>query len=74
MARCGLAPITGKRVRFKGGRQVVRARSGIAGGRSKFIGGVVAISALAVLVAIPAGPALAKRIVGTSGSDRIVGT
>jgi hypothetical protein len=34
----------------------------------------VAISALAVLVAIPAGPALAKRIVGTSGADRIVGT
>ena len=51
-----------------------RVRSGIVGGRAEFLGGVVAISALAVLVAIPAGPALAKRIVGTSGSDRIVGT
>jgi Ca2+-binding RTX toxin-like protein len=53
---------------------VDRARSGIVGGRAKFLGGVVAISALAVLVAIPAGPALAKRIVGPSGADRIAGT
>jgi hypothetical protein len=53
---------------------VDRVRSGIVGGRAKLLGGVVAISALAVLVAIPTGPALAKRIVGTSGADRIVGT
>jgi Ca2+-binding RTX toxin-like protein len=53
---------------------VDRARSGIVGGRTRFLGGLVAISALAVLVAIPAGPALAKRIVGTSGADKIAGT
>ena len=51
-----------------------RARSGVVGGRTRFLSGLVAISALAALVAIPAGPALAKRIVGTSGADRIVGT
>jgi Ca2+-binding RTX toxin-like protein len=53
---------------------VDRARSGVVGGRTKFLGGLVAISALAALVAIPAGPALAKRIAGTSGADTIVGT
>ena len=36
--------------------------------------GLMVISALAALVAIPAGPALAKRIAGTNGADRIVGT
>jgi Ca2+-binding RTX toxin-like protein len=50
------------------------AKSGVLGGRTRFLSGVLAISALAVLVAIPAGPALAKRIAGTSGADRIVGT
>ena len=34
----------------------------------------MAISALAAFVALPAGSALAKRIVGTSGPDKIVGT
>jgi Ca2+-binding RTX toxin-like protein len=34
----------------------------------------VTISALAAFVALPAGSALAKRIVGTSGPDKIVGT
>jgi Ca2+-binding RTX toxin-like protein len=53
---------------------VDRARSGVVGGRTRFLAGLVAISALAALVAIPAGPALAKRIVGTSGANRIVGT
>jgi Ca2+-binding RTX toxin-like protein len=53
---------------------VDRARSGIVGGRTRFLGGLVTISALAVLVAIPAGSALAKRMVGTNGADRIVGT
>ncbi len=51
-----------------------RPRSGILGGRTRFVSGLIAISALGAIVAIPAGPALAKRIVGTSGADRIVGT
>jgi Ca2+-binding RTX toxin-like protein len=53
---------------------VDRARSGVAGGRTRFLAGLVAISALAALFALAGEPVLAKRMVGTSGADRIVGT
>jgi Ca2+-binding RTX toxin-like protein len=46
----------------------------VGSGRTKFLAGLVAIGALAAFVAFPVGPALAKRIVGTSGPDKIVGT
>ena len=51
-----------------------QGKSRIVGGRTRFLWGLVTISALAAFVALPAGSALAKRIVGTSGPDKIVGT
>ncbi len=48
--------------------------SATTGGRTRFITGLAVISALAALLALSAGPALAKRIVGTNGADTIVGT
>jgi hypothetical protein len=42
-------------------------------GRTRFFWGIATIAAGAALVALP-GPALAKRIAGTSHSDKIVGT
>jgi Ca2+-binding RTX toxin-like protein len=51
-----------------------RARSGVVGGRTRLLSGLVAISALAALVVLVAEPVLAKRMVGTNGADRIVGT
>ena len=46
-----------------------RTKSGIMGTRTRFLWGLVTISALAAFVALPAGSALAKRIamVGSVG-------
>jgi Ca2+-binding RTX toxin-like protein len=51
-----------------------RAGSGILGSRTRFLWGLVAISAVATLVAVLGEPVFAKRMIGTNGADRIVGT
>jgi RTX calcium-binding nonapeptide repeat (4 copies) len=59
---------------IKEATEMDQTRSRVLGGRTKLLAGFMAISALTALVALPAGPALAKRIVGTNGADKIVGT
>jgi Ca2+-binding RTX toxin-like protein len=56
------------------GRQTHRTRSAVVGRRATVLSGIAAVSALAAFVALPAGTAVAKRMVGTNGADRIVGT
>jgi Ca2+-binding RTX toxin-like protein len=51
-----------------------RALSAAAGGRTRFLTGLVAVGVLTALVVLVAEPVLAKRMVGTNGADKIVGT
>ena len=51
-----------------------QARSAAVGGKTRFLSGLMAVSALAALVVLAAQPVSAKRMAGTSGADRIVGT